>query len=292
MGRDTKIQWCDSTVNPVMGCDGCELWNGSVRTCYAGVLHGRYHRNVGYADDFDVPETFPGRMASAARWKPLGRLSERPEKPWMHGMPRLIFISDMGDALSRSIGFDYLEREVVAVADSGLGRRHRWLWLTKRPKRMADFAAWLEPRRPWPMNLWPMTSVTSRSTARRASFLRGVGPPSVVRGISFEPLLEEPDWDYCLSPTVEGPVGDEVLRPIAWAIFGGESGAGARTFDVDVLRRGIAACRERGVAPFVKQMGAKPVALSVNGRLSDGHGADWSEWPEDLRVREMPDPWL
>ena len=22
----TKIQWCDSTVNPVMGCEGCELW--------------------------------------------------------------------------------------------------------------------------------------------------------------------------------------------------------------------------------------------------------------------------
>ena len=23
---NTKIQWCHSTVNPVMGCDGCELW--------------------------------------------------------------------------------------------------------------------------------------------------------------------------------------------------------------------------------------------------------------------------
>jgi protein gp37 len=24
--KKTKIQWADSTVNPVMGCDGCELW--------------------------------------------------------------------------------------------------------------------------------------------------------------------------------------------------------------------------------------------------------------------------
>jgi hypothetical protein len=24
--KATKIQWCHSTVNPVMGCDGCELW--------------------------------------------------------------------------------------------------------------------------------------------------------------------------------------------------------------------------------------------------------------------------
>jgi hypothetical protein len=25
----TKIQWCHSTKNPVMGCDGCELWPGA-----------------------------------------------------------------------------------------------------------------------------------------------------------------------------------------------------------------------------------------------------------------------
>ena len=24
--KNTNIQWADSTVNPVMGCDGCELW--------------------------------------------------------------------------------------------------------------------------------------------------------------------------------------------------------------------------------------------------------------------------
>jgi hypothetical protein len=26
MAKSTPIQWCDSTVNPVMGCEGCELW--------------------------------------------------------------------------------------------------------------------------------------------------------------------------------------------------------------------------------------------------------------------------
>jgi hypothetical protein len=25
----TKIQWCHSTINPVMGCDGCELWKSA-----------------------------------------------------------------------------------------------------------------------------------------------------------------------------------------------------------------------------------------------------------------------
>jgi protein gp37 len=27
MSVTTKIQWCDSTCNPTMGCEGCELWN-------------------------------------------------------------------------------------------------------------------------------------------------------------------------------------------------------------------------------------------------------------------------
>ena len=27
MSAKTKIQWCDSTANPTMGCDGCELWS-------------------------------------------------------------------------------------------------------------------------------------------------------------------------------------------------------------------------------------------------------------------------
>lgn len=26
MSKNTKIQWCDSTINPVMGCGGCELF--------------------------------------------------------------------------------------------------------------------------------------------------------------------------------------------------------------------------------------------------------------------------
>jgi len=24
--KETGIQWTDSTINPVMGCQGCELW--------------------------------------------------------------------------------------------------------------------------------------------------------------------------------------------------------------------------------------------------------------------------
>jgi len=31
MAQTTSIQWCDSTVNPAMGCDCCELWPSNAR---------------------------------------------------------------------------------------------------------------------------------------------------------------------------------------------------------------------------------------------------------------------
>lgn len=99
MGNATKIQWCDSTVNPVDGCSGCELWTKGRRICYAGFLHERFAGNPDFSAVFDFPTLFPGRMKKAARWRDLaGR--PRLDKPWLDGCQRLIFVSDMGDALS------------------------------------------------------------------------------------------------------------------------------------------------------------------------------------------------
>ena len=68
MSKNTTIQWCDSTVNPTMGCDGCELWDQKRKSCYAGILHMRFGgATKGYAPSFEEVTLFPGRMAEAAR---------------------------------------------------------------------------------------------------------------------------------------------------------------------------------------------------------------------------------
>lgn len=138
MSIATKIQWCDSTCNPTMGCEGCELWTGDVKKCYAGTLHVRFGgTSTGYADTFEDVTLFPGRMEEASRWADLTG-TDRPDKPWLNGYPRLIFVSDMSDSMSSSVGFDYLEEEVVDNVASTLGSRHQWSWLTKRPERMEE----------------------------------------------------------------------------------------------------------------------------------------------------------
>lgn len=83
MGIMTPIQWCDSTINPVSGCDGCELWNpkSGVSLCYAGRMTHRFNgRNSGLSPKFEEIMTRPGRMAAAARWSDLTG-TRRPDKP-------------------------------------------------------------------------------------------------------------------------------------------------------------------------------------------------------------------
>lgn len=300
MGKDTGIQWCDSTVNPVMGCDGCELWSADKRgrrTCYAGLQHEK-PRNKGWASKFLEPEMFAGRMSEAAKWSDLTGKA-RPDKPWLDGYSRIIFINDMGDALSERIPFEFLEQEIVANVTSEQGQRHLWIWLTKRPSRMVKFDQWMAERSPderlwWPTNLWAATTVTMPRTEARADFLRRVGHEGTTRLLSFEPILEEPNWDRCMEPRKgEGSIHG--------AFLGGESGEPSivAAMDVRVLGRGVVACRRHGVAPFVKQLGRVPVAtltreglkISEELTLADSHGGDWEEWRDhvaELMVRELP----
>ena len=96
MSVKTKIQWCDSTVNPTMGCDGCELWGDQRRSCYAGTLHARFGGvTPGYAPTFEQVTLFSGRTSEAARWSDLTG-KKRPEKPWLDGMPRSVGFGQKG----------------------------------------------------------------------------------------------------------------------------------------------------------------------------------------------------
>lgn len=353
MADKTKIQWCDSTVNPVMGCGGCPLWptpaalrkalaeelaqhgvpapeaarlldgaldgltatdvyqrrraiaaklerqagpgarngrrmRGALQdcierlfSCYAGKLHCNKGLNgekpdkwvnKGYAPTFERVTCFAGRMAKMARKRDLTG-QPRPGKPWLDGLPRSIFVSDMGDALSSCVDFGFLKDEIIGAVSSPEGVRHIWPWVTKRPARMAEFARWLREEHgiPWPDNLVAMTSVIDQRMARAVDDLRKV--PARLRGLSVEPLLEPGKID---------------LEGIGWAIVGGESGPHGRPFDLASARDLRDECRQRGIACFVKQLGRRPVENGHALKLRDPHGGDWSEWPGDLRVREMP----
>ncbi len=181
MGEHTDILYCDSTLNLMMGCDGCELHNPKEpekSTCYAAALTRLHGGNPGWPVSFDTPQLFPDRLRAALRWPDLTG-KERPEKPWLNGYPRIVFVDDLGDTWTESLPWDWLAPYLPAMADSP----HLWLFSTKRPcGAMKLFDRYEAPR-----NFMLMVTVTSQATAHRAEELQFVRIR--YRGISAEPLL-------------------------------------------------------------------------------------------------------
>jgi protein gp37 len=155
-----------------------------------------------------------------------------------------------------------------------------WQILTKRPANIHRYLPkdWGDGYR----NVWLGVTAENREQAlRRIPALQSI--PAAIRFVSAEPLLDD--------------LGELDLQGIDWMIIGGESGRGARPFDVAWADRLIERSKLRGVKVFVKQLGRKPVfngnelvVLNNSGRR-DGHAGEPELWPEQLKplvVREFP----
>lgn len=186
---------------------------------------------------------------------------------------------------------------------------------------------WLTP---WPLtNVWLGVSVEDQATAdERIPLL--LQTPAAKRFVSYEPALEGVSFRAitglsrigvfsnrgfvdALTGETEHPEsrarGGAHLAPMLsaldWIIVGGESGPGARPFDVAWARTTVEQCKAAGVAVFVKQMGSnvrdrndrfatetlaqeEHQGAPVRIRLKSKKGGDPAEWPESLRVREFP----
>jgi len=277
MSVSTPIQWADCTCNPIMGCTGCELWDVNRQSCYAGAQHEHFGEvRRGFSPDFSEITFWPGRVATAAAWPDLaGR--RRAGKPWLDGLPRVIFVSDMGDALCSNVPFEYLRREIIETVAGRRGHRHRWLWLTRRPERMAEFSDWLAAQGiRWPSNLWTGTTVTTAGTTSRIDELLNVGTDATIHFLSVEPQLEPLDLSLWL-PRLD------------WIIQGGESGNQPRKFELRWAQMMYKDCQEAGTPYFLKQLGGYVFRGEDRVRLKDHHGGDWTEWPDDVpRARQVP----
>ncbi len=270
MGIETDISWCDSTINPTMGCDGCELHRAgheSESHCYAAALTARYRGSPNWPITFDQPKLFDHRLEQALKWKDLtGR--PRPDKPWLDGLPRLIFCDDLGDPFSESLPLDWLAPWLPRLGASP----HRWLLLTKRPSRAAQFwAAYAAPP-----NIWQGVSVTSGATKARIDILRGINV--AVRYISGEPLL--------------GPLGDLNLAGIHQVIVGGESGPRYRPMEQAWAREIRDACRAQGAAFYFKQAAGRRSGTAPYLVEEDGSCHQWHQIPGALHAPKPVHPAL
>ncbi len=244
MAEHSRIEWTDTTWNPLRGCvkisPGC-------KHCYALTFAERFRGVKGhpYEQGFDL------------RFVP-----EKLDEPFRWASPRMVFTNSMSDLFLDEVPDSYILR----VAD--VMRRANWhvyQVLTKRAERMARmlrnelaFAAALP-------NVWWGVSVEDRRYGLpRIDELRQ--SPAGTRFLSVEPLLED--------------LGDVNLEGIDWVIVGGESGHGAREMRPEWVENVHRACQARGIPFFFKQWGG--VRKKAAGRLL--HGRTWDELPPARRA--------
>lgn len=337
MATNSKIEWTESTWNPVVGCTpvspGCA-------NCYASKMARRLDA-MGQAK-------YRGLTTPHGAFNGVVRCDEAALTiPLRWRKPRRIFVNSMSDLFHDGVP-DAFIRKVFAVMS--IAGQHTYQVLTKKPKRMAAWFAyevnslsgcqaelladddfdysWVskmqqslvsmakkQKRRHghyldrsldsingtrkgvgdanyWPLpNVWLGTSVEDQTRAdERIPWL--LKCPAAVRFLSCEPLLGLVDLN---------------CDGVDLVIVGGESGPKARPCNVEWIQDIVRQCKAAGVPCYVKQLGSNPILGDVsdpNGWPTEGGTVDWengkirlkstkggdpAEWPEDLRVREMPE---
>lgn len=116
--------------------------------------------------------------------------------------------------------------------------------------------------------------------------------------LGIEGLLDcrdvTPVLGVCVGP-MTGPVDlRRNIDGLDWIIVEGESGPGARPCHIHWIRDVVYQCRDAGVPCFVKQLGEVPMWKPLVGeafqfQTNDKKGGNPAEWPEYLRVRQMPE---
>lgn len=255
MGEDTKIQWAQNTWNP---WHGCKKVSAGCKFCYM------YRDKEKYGQDPTIVVRSKTKFKEPLKWLE----------------PRLIFTCSWSDwFIDEADEWRPEAWEIIKATP-----HHTYQILTKRPERILDH---LPPD--WGTgypNVWLGISVEDQAALReRVPLLSRV--PARVRFLSCEPLLEV--FSFAM---LKGFFAHFYFsQDFHWVIVGGESGNDNgkylyRPCELAWIEMIVLECTTLYNIPvFVKQLGTH---LAKQLKLKDRHGGNIEEWPEHLRIRQMP----
>jgi len=162
MGTDSKIEWTQSTWNPVTGCtkisQGC-------KNCYAERMAIRLQAmgQHNYRNGFKLT-CHPHSLSLPLNWK----------------KPQMIFVNSMSDLFHEKVSIDFI-LDVFEIMEKT--PHHQYQILTKRAERLAKLSKIL----PWKENIWMGVTVETSDYKHRVEYLRQTG--AHIKFLSLEPLL-------------------------------------------------------------------------------------------------------
>lgn len=267
MAGDTKIEWCDASLNFWIGCDrigpGCDH-------CYAAVSSAARALGVEWSPKAPRHRTAKSTWRQAYRWN---RKAEAEGRQW------IVFANSLSDMFDNKVSPKWREEAWRVIRDTP---HLIWIVVTKR---IGNAARMLPPDwgEGYP-NVCLMATACTKAEVNRDSMTLWK-TPARWRGLSMEPLL----FDLAAFDDVRWNNGWAlVLDAMDWIIVGGESGPESRDCCVNTVARIIADCAAAGTACFAKQLGARPRIHGCQIALRHPKGGDPAEWPEGMRVRQFP----
>ena len=232
MGAKTKIDWCDSSWNPVTGClHGCEY-------CYARRIAERFSSGIitGHDHLYMLDEPFRRKDKTICVF-PYGFDPTfhryRLDIPQTWKKARNIFVCSMADLFGEWVPDEWIKAVFEACEAAP---QHRYLFLTKNPQRYLELAK--KGAMPDKKNFWYGCSVTYQAepfffSGRYKTFA------------SIEPILE---------PFGGAPGLNHIEKP-EWVIVGAETGNRKNKIrpEKSWINGIIYACKEYHIPLFMKE---------------------------------------
>lgn len=215
MSNNSKIEWTESTWNPITGCtkvsEGCT-------NCYAEKMSKRLHNmnNIRYINSFNI--TIHEDLI---------------DQPLKYKTSKMIFVCSMSDLFHEDVP-DEIIIKIFETMNTAIW--HTFQVLTKRSERLFEISEKLI----FSDNIWIGVTIENTNNLYRMNNLMKI--KANTKFISFEPLLGVI------------PQGTN-LEGIDWAIVGGESGPKSRPIEENWVITIRDICKRDNVAFFFKQWG-------------------------------------
>ena len=266
MAENSKIEWCDHTVNLWWGCTkvhtGCD-------NCYAENTANRWGNDI-WGNDKPRREV-KSSFKDLNKYEKIGKDS---------GVKQVVFIGSMMDIFEKPMPMIFNSGEPILTETTGTIRSHLFgliddgfydnlifLFLTKRPPNISKYIPEKWKENP-PKNVWFGTSISDQATANDlVPLLMKHTPEKAKRFLSVEPQIDGISLTNIRLPNehilnaltgiVSFPIGtcmEEKNRKINWVIQGGESGNKKRPFKTEWAYRLKSQCKNFGTPYFFKQI--------------------------------------
>jgi protein gp37 len=210
----TKIEWCDETINPLghwcFGPGGTKENLKPCVYCYAKKMARRGMNGCEKCQSFNVPHTHFEQLDKLTAWK----------------KSRNIFVQSMGDLFHDDVPDKWIEQVFKACREAP---QHRYLFLTKNPKRYIDLYQKYDLTK-----FWLGSTVTDENT------------PYYYNGITNTFLSIEPiQNNFTTSNSIE---------IVDWVIIGAETGnrKGKVIPKKEWVQNILDKCREQNIPVFMK----------------------------------------